>query len=53
MQKDDSETTNTFPTFSLVLSKKQSIKHGTRISFNIIKDRVEVVNENINQWLCW
>ena len=62
--KDDSETTNAFLTLSLVLSKDRTLNTDGKTTFNIMKDRITVVNEKIDYfknghrlyWLntiCW
>ena len=45
--KDDSETTNAFLTLSLVLSKDRTLNTDGKTTFNIMKDRITVVNEKI------
>ena len=46
--KDDSETTNAFLTQSLVLSKDRTLNTDGKTTFNIMKDRITVVNEKID-----
>lgn len=46
--KDDSETTNTFLTQSLVLSNDRTLNTDGKTTFNIMKDRITVVNEKID-----
>ena len=48
VSKDDSETTNAFLTQSLVLSKDRTLNTDGKTTFNIMKDRITVVNENID-----
>ena len=45
--KDDSET-NAFLTQSLVLSKDRTLNTDGKTTFNIMKDRITVVNEKID-----
>lgn len=46
--KDDSETTNAFLTHSLVLSKDRTLNTDGKTTFNIMKDKITVVNEKID-----
>lgn len=46
--KDDSETTNAFLSQSLVLSKDRTLNTDGKPTFNIMKDRITVVNEKID-----
>lgn len=46
--KDDSETTNAFLSQSLVLSKDRTLNTDGKTPFNIMKDRITVVNEKID-----
>ena len=46
--KDDRETTNAFLTQSLVLSKDRTLNTDGKTTFNIMKDRITVVNEKID-----
>ena len=46
--KDDSETTNAFLSQSLVLSKDRTLNTDGKTTFNIMKDRITVVNEKID-----
>ena len=46
--KDDRETTNSFLTQSLVLSKDRTLNTDSKTTFNIMKDRITVVNEKID-----
>ena len=46
--KDDSETTNAFLTQALVLSKDRTLKTDSKRTFNIMKDKITVVNEKID-----
>ena len=46
--KDGSETTNAFLTQSLVLSKDRTLNTDGKTTFNIMKDRITVVNEKID-----
>ena len=46
--KDGSETTNAFLTQSLVLSKDRILNTDGKTTFNIMKDRITVVNEKID-----
>ena len=48
ISKDDSETTNAFLTQSLVLSKERTLNTDGKTTFNIMKDRIKVVNEKID-----
>ena len=46
--KDDGETRNTFLTQSLVLSKDRPLNTDGKTTFNIMKDRIKVVNEEVD-----
>ena len=46
--RDDSETTNAFLTQALVLSKDRTLKTDSKRTFNIMKDKITVVNEKID-----
>ena len=46
--KDDRETKNAFLTQSLVLSKDRTLNTEGKTTFNIMKDRITVVNEKID-----
>ena len=46
--RDDSETTNAFLTQSLVLSKDRTLNTDGKTTFNVMKDRIKVVNEKID-----
>ena len=46
--KDDREITNAFLTQSLVLSKDRTLNTDGKTTFNIMKDRITVVNEKID-----
>ena len=46
--KDDSETRNAFLTQSLVLSKDRTLNTDGKTTFNIMKDRIKVVNEEVD-----
>ena len=46
--KDDSETTNAILTHSLVLSKDRILNTDGKTAFNIMKDRITVVNEKVD-----
>ena len=46
--KDDREITNSFLTQSLVLSKDRTLNTDGKTTFNIMKDRITVVNEKID-----
>ncbi|MEE1399147.1 MAG: hypothetical protein UF329_01895 [Bulleidia sp.] len=48
VSKDDSETTNAFLTQALVLSKDRTLKTDSKRTFNIMKDKITVVNEKID-----
>lgn len=48
--KDDSETTNTFLTQVLVPSKDRTLNTDGKTTFNIMKDRITVVNEKIDYY---
>ena len=45
--KDESETTNAFLTQSLVLSKDRTLNTDGKTTFNIMKDRITVIEDVI------
>ena len=45
--KDDSETVNSFLTQSLVLSKDRTLNTDGKTTFNIMKDRITVIEDVI------